>query len=174
MLAALIIAVGALVLAMSWQLHASADPAYPPTDSCSLSSAEGSSFTPGENVTLIGSGFGANSQVQLTIRSRAENLGTITADSTGAFRTTVTIPTDLGTGSHVLTASSPSTSCSFDPTITTSSLSGHQVAAAAAAKPTSGSGLASTGFQTATAITVGIVVIGGGITLLLIGRRRKA
>jgi hypothetical protein len=179
-LSALIAVVAALALAMSWQSTASADPAYPPSNSCSLSSADGSSFTPGEHVTLIGSGFGAHAQVRLSISTHHTSLGTVTTDATGAFRTTVTIPANLGDGSHVLTASSPTTSCSFDPTVTTPSKQGYQVVGVASTakptgtKPTGEAGLASTGFQTATAIGVGVVVIGGGVMLLLIGRRRKA
>lgn len=172
-LTALVTAVGALVLAMSWQASASANPAYPPSNSCSFSSADGSGFTPGEQVQLLGSGFGPNEQVQLSIHSQSAVLGTVTTDADGGFRATVTIPADLGPGSHILTANSPSTSCSFDPTIATSGQGGHQVGVVSANNPTSGSGLASTGFQTATAITLGVVILGGGVLLLMLGRRRR-
>lgn len=174
-LAALAAMVGALLLAMSWQSSASADPAYPPTNSCSFSSADGSSFTPGEQVTLLGSGYGSNEQVQLSIHSQNESLGTVTTDANGGFQTTVTIPADLGSGSHVLTASSPSASCSFDPTVGTSSHNTKHlgVAGVSTSKPNS-SGLASTGFQTATAVTLGVVILGGGVLLMVVGRRRKA
>jgi hypothetical protein len=144
---------------------------YPPTQSCGIVS-DTTSVTPGESVTLTGSGFGGNTNVGLSIESTPHSLGSVQTDSTGAFRDTVTLPTDLVAGQHTIIASSPDQTCSLGLTAQT-----HAISAVQTSAPTSdgGSGvLASTGVQIAGISTIAVLLLGGGALLLLVGRRRKA
>jgi hypothetical protein len=62
------------------------------------------SATPGEKVTISGSGFAPGSTVVLTVHSTPVNLGTATVAADGTFTATVTLPSNLPAGSHHLLA----------------------------------------------------------------------
>jgi hypothetical protein len=57
-----------------------------------------------DTVLVSGLGYLPNSKVQIIIASTPQVLGTAHTDSLGAFATTITIPVDLETGAHTLTA----------------------------------------------------------------------
>ncbi len=59
-----------------------------------------SSVAPGQNVTVFGSGFPANSPLDVLLFSTPVLLGTTTADASGNFRTVVTIPPGTEPGVH--------------------------------------------------------------------------
>jgi hypothetical protein len=61
-----------------------------------------SSVAPGQNVTVFGSGFPANSPLDILLFSTPVLLGTTTADASGSFRTVVTIPPGTAPGVHRL------------------------------------------------------------------------
>jgi 5'-nucleotidase len=161
--AALITAL-ALVTLTSWHSRAAADP-YPPSSSCTISSSD-TTVSGGDSLTILGSGFPANTTVNLSVHSSTPvSLGSVQTDGTGAFRDQVTIPTSItGTG-HLIVADAGSTTCQFDP------FGGAGVAGVSTHR--SSGGLASTGFHTLTAsLIAGVLLVGGGM-LLLLGRRRR-
>lgn len=57
--------------------------------------------TAGGSVGVSGSGYAPGSEVRITIESRSALLATVTADATGAFVATVTIPAALS-GTHTI------------------------------------------------------------------------
>ncbi|MGZ5385251.1 MAG: hypothetical protein ACXWH0_14880 [Acidimicrobiia bacterium] len=73
---------------------------YQPTGTLAVSQV---TPTAGGPVTISGSGFAPLSPVQITIESSPVLLSTITADSTGAFATQVTIPASFA-GAHTIFA----------------------------------------------------------------------
>ena len=82
-------------------------PAAPPSDApLTLTTTDGPITTaePGQQITVIGTGFLPYSTATIVIYSTPVVLGTATTDGAGAFRKTVTIPRDLEAGSHSLLA----------------------------------------------------------------------
>ena len=73
---------------------------YDPTGPVGLSDT---TVTGGSDVTVTGSGFAPNSEIQLIIESDPVLLATVTADATGAFSATVTIPPSFS-GDHLIVA----------------------------------------------------------------------
>lgn len=71
---------------------------YPP--SSPTASVSSSTATPGGTVSVQSSGWQADSSVSLTLFSDPVSLGSVTADSSGAFSTTVTIPSGTAAGAH--------------------------------------------------------------------------
>jgi hypothetical protein len=64
-----------------------------------------STVSTGESVSVSATGFKADSEVSVVLRSDPVTLGTFTASSSGALNASVTIPTSTPAGSHTLTAS---------------------------------------------------------------------
>jgi hypothetical protein len=169
----LLLAVFGMVAAMSLSSSASANP-YPPGSSCTVSSSD-HAVHGGDTVTITGSGFPANSTVQLSVHSSPDvSLGSVKTDAHGSFTDTVTIPKSITGTDHSIVASSASTSCSFDP-FASSGVAGQQ-----AQRPTLGVGgvhasrPANTGFDAAIASAIALVLLGGGLMFVLIGRRRRS
>lgn len=170
----LLLAVFGLVAAMSLSSSASANP-YPPGSSCTVSSSD-HAVHGGDTLTVTGSGFAANSTVQLAVHSSPEiSLGSVKTDAHGSFTDTVTIPKSVTGTDHSIVASSASTSCSFNP-FASSGVAGVQ----ASRNPTLGvagvhaSRPANTGFDAAIASAIALVLLGGGLVFVLIGRRRRS
>jgi hypothetical protein len=59
---------------------------------------------PGEKKVFKGGGFAPNAPLGLEFQSAPVSLGTTTADASGNFRVTVTIPLDATAGAHKLVA----------------------------------------------------------------------
>jgi hypothetical protein len=163
--------------------------AYPPVYNCTVSVSTGTVHA-GQSVTVTGSGFPANTTVQLSVEATpATSLGSVTTDGNGSFTVTLTMPKNLsGSGHHLVAASgsetcsfaftvpSPSPSTSTPPKTTTppppsNSVGGVSTSATPQSQPTEP--LATTGFQTAAATTIAVILLAGGITLVLLGRRRR-
>jgi hypothetical protein len=64
----------------------------------------------GSLVTLLGSGFRPASSITITFHSKPYTVGRVTADASGSFAATVTVPTDASPGSHHLVATGMSPS----------------------------------------------------------------
>lgn len=161
-----LLAVTALVALMSLRTVAKADPAYPPSAGCQLSTTS-TSATPGGSIPLTGSGFPANATVTLTLHSAPTSLGSVATDGNGSFSTTVTIPSSVAPGTHTITAASGSVTCSLG----TFGLGGQS-----AHRSSGGSSgvTASTGFAAITATAIALMLLGGGAVFVLVGRRRRS
>lgn len=138
---------------------ASAGP-YPPTTGCAVSTSA-TAVAPGATLTIMGSGFTANEMVHLSIAGIP--LGTVRTTADGSFVTSVTITSSLGANYHIV-ASSASATCSFDPT--PANPSGDR-----SHRETSST--ASTGVPTAAVVSIAVILLGSGVALAVIGRRRR-
>ncbi|MFI5896378.1 fibronectin type III domain-containing protein [Actinoplanes sp. NPDC051513] len=80
--------------------------ATPPATNVPLNTDQGkiSATTPGQGITLVGSGYAAYSTVTLTVYSTPTVLGQTRTDENGTFRQAVTVPGDLDSGRHSFTA----------------------------------------------------------------------
>jgi CshA-type fibril repeat protein len=87
------------------------DPVIPPTAPSSapttLTTDKGkiALATPGQQITVIGSGFAGNSTATVILYSTPIPLGTVTTDGSGGFAAPVTVPADLPAGQHTFLAS---------------------------------------------------------------------
>ncbi|MEU4240738.1 hypothetical protein [Actinoplanes sp. NPDC026619] len=63
-----------------------------------------SSAAPGSSLTMSGSGYAPFSEVTLAVYSTPRVLGKVTADSEGAFETSIAVPDDLTLGTHSFVA----------------------------------------------------------------------
>jgi titin len=77
-------------------------PASVPSSAGKLT-APSTSLTANQAVTLSGSGYAADTPIQIVVYSTPQVLKTVTTDHTGAFSTSVTLPAGL-TGAHTLVA----------------------------------------------------------------------
>ncbi|MFK4760969.1 beta strand repeat-containing protein [Microbacterium sp. ZW T5_45] len=75
----------------------------PPTSDGSLTGVP-ASVTPGQQLTIGGTGFLPGAVVQLGIYSVPTSLGTAVADAGGAFSAVITIPADQSLGAHTVAA----------------------------------------------------------------------
>lgn len=67
-------------------------------------SLSATTVAPGDTVTVSGSGFPDSAPVEVTLESTPVKLTDVTADSSGAFSTTVTIPANTSVGAHKVVA----------------------------------------------------------------------
>lgn len=173
----LLMAVFGLIAATSLASSASASP-YPPTSGCTISSSD-HAVHGGDTVSITGSGFPANSTVQLAVHSSPDiSLGSVKTDAHGSFTDTVTIPNSITGTDHSIVASSASTTCSFSP-FASSGVAGVQASRDGQAPTLGVAGVhasrpANTGFDAAIASVIALALLGGGLTFVLIGRKRRA
>jgi hypothetical protein len=156
----LLLASGLALLGLSLGATASADPAYPPSTGCTVSTSD-RSVAAGDTVTVSGSGFPASTSVGLTMQS-GQSLGSVNTDSHGGFSTQVTIPANAAPHDRIVAMSS-STTCSFDP----------NTATPPAPPQTPGSQTATTGFAAITATVIAVALLAGGVLFVALGRRRR-
>lgn len=169
--AAVLACLGLAVAAFVAPAAASADP-YPPTGGCSLSSNQ--QISGGGSITIIGSGFPDNGTVHLGVHSGNVSLGTVRAGADGSFTDTVTIPTSVTGTHHQVVASSGGVTCSFSPFAgANANVGGASVHQGVDSIHAGTSGTASTGFHTLTASLLAVVLLGGGLLFVLLGRRRR-
>jgi len=154
-------------------------PATPPADApLTLTTTDGqiTSAVPGQQITVIGTGFLPYSTATIVIYSTPITLGTVTTDGAGSFSKPVTIPTTLEAGQHSLVA------YGVDPAGDVHSLRlDITVAAAAVVTPVTPqqvktvSGLAYTGstFNPVPVLALGAVLLLGGVALLVVVRARR-
>ena len=155
--------------------QAASSGAYPPPEPCvvSILGSNGqplSSFQPGEELTIIGTGFTPNAVGQIILHSNPINLGTARANAAGALDEVVHVPATLPLGAHTLLVVMPNMTCSLH---TNASQSGVDSVSATKVTAKSDGDLASTGFEAVAASTIAVALIGGGIMFVLIGRRRR-
>jgi len=154
-------AVIGVALAVGWPAAAFAYGGQPET----MTTVNSAVVDPCNSIVVTGSGYQPGETVTLLLASTS--LGTTTADTTGAFSSTVTVPqgTAAGPYSLVSTGSSGDTSS----TGVTVGTGGCGVTLAAV----SSGGLAFTGADIAALVGVGAVALGLGGMLLLVTRRRR-
>lgn len=80
---------------------------------------------PGDEVAISGNGFAVSTKLDITFQSTPKALGSITASTSGAFSTTVKIPTDATAGAHHIVVAGANTrggtrTMMFPVTVTTS------------------------------------------------------
>ena len=116
---------------------------------------------PGGTVTVTGHGCAGGSTVDITLTAPAQatvSLGSTTADSSGAYSTTVTIPSNTRPGTYQLVATCGSVS-----------MSTQLIVRSAAAKGP----LPTTGANAVAYLIVALILIGGGTFVVLASRKRR-
>jgi hypothetical protein len=114
---------------------------------------------PGQQVTFQGGGFAKNAPLALEFQSTPTPLGNATADASGNFKATVTIPKDATAGPHRLVARGPGAS------------GGTNESAADIVVAATGT-IAVTGVKLAGLALVGLTFL--AMTLVLLAARRRA
>jgi hypothetical protein len=142
--------------------------AYPP-GTLPTTSVSNQTPAPGSSVTFCGSAFQPGEIVGIALDTTAEP--PVTADSSGAFCTTIVLGVSL-TGTHTLTAVGiiSGSQSSLQIQIASASASG---SGSAGTTPTTG-GLAFTGAEVIGLGALGGLLLVGGATMVLASRRRKA
>ncbi|MBW8801510.1 MAG: IPT/TIG domain-containing protein [Streptomyces sp.] len=115
----------------------------------------------GGTLTLSGSGFGANDTLTITLDT-GDTLGTTTTDSSGAYSVTVTLPAGVS-GDHTIVVADEATDESASIAITIGSGS----------NPSGGGGVSNTGVAVMSIGGVGALLLVGGLSLMLLGKRRR-
>jgi hypothetical protein len=118
--------------------------------------------------TVSGAGF-APGAVALTLQPAPVSLGSATADASGNFSKTVTLPSGTD-GAHTIVATQGSVTASSAVTVDCSG-SG---AGGAGISTGGGGGLSSTGVAVLGIGSLGLILLLGGGVLLVAGRRRRA
>lgn len=128
-----------------------------------------STVVAGQLLTLAGKQFTPNGSVKLSLHSAPVSLGTLTADSNGAFSAEVTIPAKTPTGRHEIVAVDGPTHDVAAASITVVASGG-----APGGGAPGGGGVAGTGVAIAGLGGLGgtLVVLGG--VLVVVGRRRRS
>lgn len=146
---------------------------YPPS-SCAVGVSR-SFVAAGGTLIVAGTGFLGESRVDVYLHSRQVLLGYGTADGSGNFRLSVTIPADTTPGRHQIIESGLNPDGS--PRLLTDTISVTlriTTTAAAVFRPTSTGGLPFTGAQIVGMSTTGAFLVFGGVGMLLVARRRRA
>jgi hypothetical protein len=151
------------VVGVSAGQNAAATAPYPPQFCPTIAVSTTTPF-PGEVITVTGSGFKADQSLTLVLQpSPVTTLAHVTADSSGAFSTRITLPAGAS-GSHVIVADGSGSSCPVDPIQIQVAGTSHS--------PSGGGGLASTGVDILVAVAVALSLICAGLVLTRGGRRR--
>jgi hypothetical protein len=137
---------------------------------------------PGGSLTVSGSSYQPGEGITIVLHSFPATVGTTTADPSGNFSTTVTIPSDTPLGNHTITATgnTSGTTASAGILVATSSTSGAGGASSgssggvASTGSSSGGSLAFTGADLAATAGVGAIALALGGMLVFAGRRRRA
>jgi hypothetical protein len=128
---------------------------------------------PGGSLTVNGQGFQPGEGITLQLFSTPVTLGTTTADPTGAFSTSVTIPASTPVGNHtiVATGNTSGTTASTGIVVGTASTTGAGTGTSSGSS--SGGSLAFTGADLAAMAGVGAIALALGGMLVFAGRRRR-
>ena len=148
-------------------------------------------MSPGGTLTLTGQGYSPGEPIRFVLHSEPVELGTVTADGSGRFEQTVTIPVTTAVGQHTIEV--VGVSCGVTTTVPLTvvaapvAVAGEDVAAgddAGTGGSSDGAGrgwsvdasraLSYTGVNSAQAATLGLALVAAGFTLLVIYRRRPA
>ena len=156
-------------------------PAQVPTSSGTLDGPGAGAVTAGQTVDVAGAGYLAGSTVTVVVYSTPTVLGSLVADD-GTFDTSVTLPAGLPAGEHTLVATGVGPD--GETWTLTRSITAQGTAAGAGSGPAAPStdaatGAPSTGGLAYTGAYVGVMAVGGvltlvvGVVLVLLGRRRR-
>ena len=144
-------------------------PAQVPSTALTLTTDKGTitKATPGQKITIVGTGFLPYSTATVIIYSDPIVLGTVTTDANGNFSREVEVPATLAAGQHHLVASgvAPDGTERFLRMDVT-------VAAASATTGAQGEELAWTGFEATPWVLGGVGAVLLGAVTLLVARRR--
>ncbi|MGH3689333.1 MAG: endonuclease/exonuclease/phosphatase family protein [Microbacterium sp.] len=158
---------------------ATPEPGQPSLEIGSVSVAAGAS------VTVEGTNFPAAAALRIELRSTPVQLGTVTTDAAGAFRTTVTVPAGTTPGAHSLVVIDPDgveTTSAITVTAPTDGTTpggtpGRTSGSGGAAVPGSGDArdgsLATTGADSTPFILAAVLLLGAGLGLVVTRRRRR-
>ena len=181
----------AIIMAAAFILAPAAGAGTAQDDDCNLYVtpvvSTAGSVTQGASLTVSGSGFVAGATVTISINGTA--VGTTTADASGSFSTSVTVPASTPVGSATVVASSDS--CNHTASTTTEVLSAGgttstnvagtstNVAGTSTAKPTAAvastsSTLPRTGSNSGALVALAVGLTGLGAVALLAARRRSS
>ena len=145
-----------------------------PTAAGPLTSS-GSSVSAGDVITISGSGFAADTLIEIVLYSAPQMVGTAQTDATGAFSKQVTLPAGLN-GAHTLVAGGlgPDGNTRYLTTALAFPAAVSPVSAVTdSTSSASTSGLAITGAPVQQTALLGGVVLTFGLALVLVSRRRR-
>ncbi|GAA2090714.1 hypothetical protein GCM10009759_14500 [Kitasatospora saccharophila] len=80
---------------------------YPVSEGTLAATTQTTDLVPGGGVTVTGGGYQPGGTIELTLHSTPVALGKATADGSGSFTTTVTLPADTTPGTHTIQATGP-------------------------------------------------------------------
>lgn len=156
--------IGVLAMLFAGLFFAATSASAYPTGTAATIGVSNSTPPVGGTDTVFGAHYQPGETVSLSLHSAVYSLGSATADGSGAFSTTVTLPAGVS-GSHTIVGtgltSGETASVQINIGGTSSSGSG------------SGSGLSSTGVAVIGIGAVGLALLVGGGLLLMAGKRRK-
>lgn len=146
-------------------------------------------------VTVTGTGFAPGSELRIELRSTPVPLGTATADETGSFRATVTLPADTVPGAHSIVVIDPDGVETSTPLTVTAAAgggvpgggvpgnggAGGASGSGGVAAPGQGAGsgtgaagsLAATGADSLPFLLGAVLLLGTGLGLIVLRRRRR-
>lgn len=154
------VAIACFGLSFGWAVPAFAYPAgVGPTLSTNTSTVG-----PGGSLLVTGSNFVPYEGITLTLHSTPVTLATTTANGSGSFSVTVTIPSDTAPGTHTILATGATGDSASTIIVVTGAIS---------PPATVTSGLAFTGADIAAVSGVGAIALALGGMLVLASRRRR-
>ena len=130
-----------------------------------------------DTVNVVGSGFQPSEIVNIQVHSNPIELGTVTADSAGAFSATFTLPAGLPAGAHAIIATGETSGITAQIAFTLAAASQSPAAPASTVAPVTApaSSLPYTGTDVALSVSVGAgALVLGGLLVLSARRRRNA
>lgn len=166
MLRRLVIATAACIGVAFCLIAAPAGAQYQPTQSQVLSST---TARPGDTITVSGTGCSAGSDVVTSFDDT--QVGSTTADDSGAFSVDITIPADASPGTHTITSTCGSVVLSS--TITILGDDGGAGPGPGGNGGVSNGALPRTGFQTERLLQAGVVLTAAGGAILALSRSRR-
>ena len=162
-LAARATAQGVLALGLPMYPLIGVDAPVEPSTSVNMSPT---TFQPGSNVTVTGGGFEFGEKVKITVQSDPVVVGEPVANRTGAFSYSFVMPSNVPPGSHTLTLLGEASGVTISMSIQ---------AAAAPTTPTTAPKvqIVRTGSGTGEQAQIAFGLLGVGVLLLLVTRRRR-
>lgn len=161
LLAALLAVTG--VMLTTALAFATSSEAAPYSDGASVSV---STTTPavGDNLTVAGSGFGANDTLRIALHTKVFDLGATHTDGAGAFSASVSLP-DGVSGAHHIVVTDPATGQTQSIPI--------EIGGAAGGSTSSKGDLSSTGVAVIGLAALAVVLLIGGGLAMFAGRKSK-
>ncbi len=126
----------------------------------------------GAAITVVGTDFVPGSNVTLTLRTQTFPLGSVTADASGGFTASVTLPSEV-TGSHTIVAAGAATTTNSNTATAGITIACSGVGGTGGGGGGGGGGLATTGIAVIGIGSLGLVLLLGGGLMLLAGKRRR-